>query len=111
MASDSIPSLTQDNFDSEVSGTSVPVIVDFWAEWCGPCKMLSPLLDEIAAEKGDALKICKVNLETDTNQELAAKYSVSSIPALLFFKDGELKDQMVGVQPKDVIIAKAESIA
>ncbi len=109
MASDSIPSLTQDNFDSEVSSTSAPVIVDFWAEWCGPCKMLAPLLDEIQAEKGEALKICKVDI--DTNQELAAKFNVKSIPALLFFKDGELKDQMVGVQPKDNIIAKADSIA
>jgi thioredoxin 1 len=86
--------LTEDNFDAEVINSGKAVLVDFWAEWCGPCKMISPIIDELAEEIGDAAVVGKV--EVDNAQALAAKYGVRSIPFLLFFKDGEVKDQIVG---------------
>lgn len=86
--------LTEENFEAEVINSGKAVLVDFWAEWCGPCKMISPLIDELAAELGDAAVVGKV--EVDNAQALAAKYGVRSIPFLLFFKDGEVKDQIVG---------------
>lgn len=86
--------LTEENFEAEVINSGKAVLVDFWAEWCGPCKMISPLIDELAEELGDAAVVGKV--EVDTAQALAAKYGVRSIPFLLFFKDGEVKDQVVG---------------
>lgn len=86
--------LTEENFEAEVINSGKAVLVDFWAEWCGPCKMISPLIDELATEIGDAAVVGKV--EVDTAQALAAKYGVRSIPFLLFFKDGEVKDQIVG---------------
>lgn len=86
--------LNEDNFESEVLKSDKPVLVDFWAEWCGPCKMISPMIDELATELIEEAKVGKV--EVDTAQELAAKYGVRSIPCLLFFKDGEVKDQIVG---------------
>jgi thioredoxin 1 len=86
--------LTEDNFEAEVINSGKAVLVDFWAEWCGPCKMISPLIDELAVELGDAVVVGKV--EVDNAQALAAKYGVRSIPFLLFFKDGEVKDQIVG---------------
>ena len=100
---------TSDNFEAEVLQAEQQVLVDFWAEWCGPCKALSPLLDEIAEEKGDSAKIAKVNV--DGNQELAAEFGVRSIPLLLFFKGGERVDEMVGVASKDAIIAKLDALA
>ena len=101
MAHESIVELTPDNFDTEVIKAGVPVLVDFWAEWCGPCKMLSPVLDELAAEKGESVKIGKVNI--DENPELAVEYKVNSIPTLLFFKDGEMMEQRLGIIPKEQI--------
>ncbi|MCH2061949.1 MAG: thioredoxin [Verrucomicrobiales bacterium] len=109
MAHESIVTLDSENFDAEVRQSDKPVLVDFWAEWCGPCKALSPLLDELAEEMGDAVKIAKVNV--DGNQELAVEFGVRSIPLLLFFKDGERKDEIVGVASKDAIIAKLDALA
>lgn len=86
--------LNEGNFEAEVLQSDKPVLVDFWAEWCGPCKMIAPVIDELANEVGDAAKVGKV--EVDTARDLAAKYGVRSIPFLLFFKDGEVKDQIVG---------------
>ncbi|MDB6133656.1 MAG: trxA 2 [Verrucomicrobiales bacterium] len=109
MASLAVTQVSQATFQQEVLQATVPVVVDFWAEWCGPCKMLSPVLDEIAAEKGSAVKVVKVNV--DEEGDLAAEYGISSIPALFFFKDGELKHKARGVQPKAEIIRRLESIA
>ena len=108
MSHESIVTLDSENFDAEVRQSDKPVLVDFWAEWCSPCKALSPLLDELAEEMGDAVKIAKVNV--DGNQELAVEFGVRSIPLLLFFKDGERKDEIVGVASKDAIIAKLDAL-
>jgi len=104
----SLTAINEANFEEEVKNASVPVLVDFWAEWCGPCKMLTPVLEQLAEEKGDAVKIVKVNV--DENQALQQEYGVRSIPLLAFFQDGELKDTMVGVQPKDAIGAKLDDL-
>jgi thioredoxin 1 len=89
------------NFQKDVLGASEPVIVDFWAEWCGPCKMIAPALEEIAKEMGGKVKIAKVNI--DENQELAVKYGVRSIPTLMLFKGGEVADMKVGAAPKTAL--------
>ena len=102
--------LNEDNFEAEVLNSSKPVLVDFWAEWCGPCKAISPIIDKVAEEMGDAAVVGKV--EVDTAQALAAKYGVRSIPFLLFFKDGEVKDQIVGANvTKDSLKEKLASLA
>jgi thioredoxin 1 len=109
MAHESIVNLTAANFADEVKNSTVPVLVDFWAEWCGPCKMLGPVLDELAAEKGGTAKICKVDIMDQ--QELATQFGVQAIPLLLFFKDGELKDKIPGLASKDEISKRLSALA
>ena len=102
--SDKITELDSSNFDSAVSGGSSPVVVDFWAPWCGPCKNIAPILEELAEELGDAVKICKVNV--DNNSEIASKYEIRAIPTILIFKDGTVADTVVGLTSKDDLKAK-----
>ncbi|WP_133797616.1 thioredoxin [Prosthecobacter fusiformis] len=109
MASEAVLNLNESNFQTEISSSTVPVIVDFWAEWCGPCRMLTPILEQLAVEKGAAVKVAKVNV--DENPHLAAQYGVRSIPMLLFIKDGEVKDTVVGVQSKDALSRKLDALA
>ncbi|MGE9268280.1 MAG: thioredoxin [Verrucomicrobiales bacterium] len=102
--------ITEDNFDAEVLQSDQPVLVDFWAEWCGPCKMIAPMVDAVAGEVEGVAKVGKCNL--DDGQALAAKYGIRSIPTLLFFKDGEVKDQIVGANvTQDQIKEKLEALA
>lgn len=93
--------IDKNNFQSDVLQSVEPVVVDFWAEWCGPCKMIAPALDEIAAEMGGKVKIAKVNI--DENPELAAQFGVRSIPTLMLFKGGEVADMKVGAAPKTAL--------
>ena len=100
--------LNESNFDREVTQDDKPVIVDFWADWCGPCKMIAPLLDEIAREKVDTIKVAKVNV--DENQSLSFKYNIRAIPALLFFKNGQLRDQITGVTSKKDLLNRIDAL-
>jgi thioredoxin 1 len=104
-----IVTLTTSTFDETVSGSDKPVVVDFWAEWCGPCKMVAPILDELAAEYDSKVKIGKVNI--DDHQSLAIKFRINSIPTLLFFKNGEVVDQVVGLKSKKDFKAKLDLLS
>lgn len=101
--------LTKTNFETEVLKSDKPVLVDFWAPWCGPCRMLAPILAEIAEEKADAIKVGKVNV--DENPELAAQYGISGIPAMLLFKDGKVAATSVGFKPKAEVEALVDAKA
>ena len=109
MAALNIVTLTDENFAKEVLQSPTPVLVDFWAEWCGPCKMIAPILDELAQEYEGRVKIGKVNI--DEHQGLAGQYSVRAIPTLLLFKDGQVADQIVGLRSKRDLAASFDRVA
>ena len=98
MASKLLVEVTDDNFESEVLQSDVPVLVDFWAEWCAPCRMLAPIIDQLAQEYQGKVKVAK--MDTDANQQTPAKYQIRAIPTVMLFKDGEKVQQFVGVKSK-----------
>ncbi|MFZ5981930.1 MAG: thioredoxin [Candidatus Zixiibacteriota bacterium] len=98
--------ITDDSFESEVLQSDKLVLVDFWATWCGPCKMIAPVLEEIAAEMGDRVKITK--MDVDVNKVVAGKFNIMSIPSLLFFKNGKMVDQVIGAVPKAQLMSRLD---
>jgi thioredoxin 1 len=104
----SATTISDGDFDEVVRLSDVPVLVDFWAEWCGPCKLIAPILDEIAEQSDGRLRIAKLNV--DDNQKTAMRFQVMSIPTLILFKDGEAQLRIVGAQPKSALLAKLEPL-
>ena len=100
--------LTDANFETEVLNSDVPVLVDFWAPWCGPCKMVAPIVEEIAGEYDGKVKVGKLN--TDDSKETAIKYGIMSIPTLMIFKNGEVSERIIGAQPKQAITEKLDTV-
>ena len=105
----SVNKTDQSNFEADVIKSSKPVLVDFWAEWCGPCKSLAPILDEVATAMGEKANVLKVNV--DENGELAGQYGIRGIPTMIFFKDGEPVKTLVGMQSKEEILKSLEEIS
>ena len=101
-----IVTLTDNTFDEEIKGSEAPVLVDFWAEWCGPCKMIAPVLEELAGELGDQIKIAKLNV--DDNPDIAMRYNVMSIPTLLVFEGGEVRKRVVGAKGKGALLQELD---
>jgi thioredoxin 1 len=99
---------TDTNFEGEVIKSGTPVLVDFWAPWCGPCKMIAPIVEEISKEYEGRLKVGKVN--TDDNQRVATDYGVMSIPTLMIFKGGEVVERIIGAQPKEALTSKIDAV-
>lgn len=108
MATNSIVVLEGESFESEVLQSSLPVVVDFWAEWCGPCKMIAPVLEEVAAEYEGRVKVGKLNV--DENRQTALQFGIRSIPTILFFKEGQKVDQLIGAVPKKALKEKFEAL-
>src|ERR1700728_1254732 len=103
---ENIIAVSDDTFDEEVSLAELPVLVDFWAEWCGPCKMVAPVLEEIAGDKAGVLRVVKLNV--DDNPRTAQRFQVMSIPTLMLFKGGEMQSRIVGARPKSQILSEVE---
>jgi len=100
--------ITDANFAAEVEGSDTPVLMDFWAPWCGPCKMIAPIVEEIATEYDGKLKVGKLN--TDDNQQIASKLGIMSIPTLMIFKNGQVVERIVGAQPKEALTTKIDAV-
>ena len=109
MSAANMLTLSESNFDTEVLSSTTPVLVDFWAEWCGPCKMIGPILDELASEYDGRVKMGKVNI--DEQQSLATRFGVRAIPTLLIFKDGQVAEQIVGMRSKRDLKANLDKVA
>ncbi len=106
MAASDLSEVTDSDFDDEVIRSGIPVLVDFWAEWCAPCRMVAPVLEELAAEFSGRLKVVKLNV--DANRETATKYDIMSIPTVILFKKGEIIKQVVGALPKESLIRELD---
>ena len=102
----SVIHVTVETFEELVLKAEKPVLVDFWAPWCGPCKMISPIVDQIAVELAGQAKVCKVNVDEDSTQELCNRFNIRSIPTLMFFRGGELVDTVVGATSKENLVAR-----
>ena len=104
-----VKEISASEFDNEVLKSDLPVLVDFWAPWCGPCLAMAPVLDEVAKEMDGKIKVMKVNVEEAENQELAGKYQIQSIPNMKFFKNGQVEGEFVGMRPKEALISEIEA--